>query len=83
VIDALDGAFYATFSVEPAAWRWLLALDVSGSMGGGTMAGVPGYPRIAAARWRWYGGHRRLTILAFSAPGNGKYGGHSAAATLA
>src|SRR5262249_35803490 len=51
VVDALDGAFYATFeSVEPIGKRWLLALDVSGSMSGGSVAGVPGLtPRVASA----------------------------------
>ncbi|MBV9600395.1 MAG: TROVE domain-containing protein, partial [Chloroflexi bacterium] len=51
VIDALDAAFYATFQyVEPTGKCWLLALDVSGSMGMGTVAGVPGLtPRVASA----------------------------------
>jgi 60 kDa SS-A/Ro ribonucleoprotein len=51
VIDALDGAFYASFgNVEPTGQRWMLALDVSGSMDGGTVAGVPGLtPRVASA----------------------------------
>src|SRR5262249_45268604 len=51
VVDALDDAFYATFrQVEPSGARTLLALDVSGSMGGGQVAGVPGLtPRVASA----------------------------------
>jgi 60 kDa SS-A/Ro ribonucleoprotein len=51
VIDALDAAFYAAFgNVEPAGKRLLLALDVSGSMVGGQVAGVPGLtPRDASA----------------------------------
>jgi 60 kDa SS-A/Ro ribonucleoprotein len=51
VVDALDEAFYATFAqVEPSGARTLLALDVSGSMEGGTVAGVPGLtPRVASA----------------------------------
>ena len=51
VIDALDGAFYAAFgNVEPSGSRTLLALDVSGSMAGGDVAGVPGLtPRDASA----------------------------------
>jgi 60 kDa SS-A/Ro ribonucleoprotein len=51
VVDALDGAFYAAFdNVEPAGARLLLALDVSGSMAGGQVAGVPGLsPRDASA----------------------------------
>jgi len=43
VIDALDAAFYAAFeNVEPTGKRLLLALDVSGSMTVGQVAGVPG-----------------------------------------
>jgi 60 kDa SS-A/Ro ribonucleoprotein len=51
VVDALDGAFYAAFgNVEPAGKRLLLALDVSGSMTSGSVAGVPGLsPRDASA----------------------------------
>lgn len=51
IVDALDAAFYASFgAVEPAGKRMLLALDVSGSMGSGSVAGVPGLtPRIASA----------------------------------
>lgn len=51
VVDALDGAFYAAFgNVEPAGTRMLLALDVSGSMTFGEIAGVPGLtPRDASA----------------------------------
>ena len=51
VIDALDEAFYLAFGfVEPTGKRHLLALDVSGSMGSGVVAGVPGLtPRVASA----------------------------------
>lgn len=51
VVDALDDAFYAAFQyVEPAGKRMMLALDVSGSMGVGEIAGVPGLtPRDASA----------------------------------
>jgi len=51
IVDALDAAFYATFkSVEPSGKRMLLALDVSGSMGCGTIAGIPGLtPRVGSA----------------------------------
>jgi 60 kDa SS-A/Ro ribonucleoprotein len=51
IVDALDGAFYAAFgNVEPSGKRMLLALDVSGSMAGGEVAGVPGLtPRDASA----------------------------------
>lgn len=51
IIDALNDAFYASFGfVEPTGKRMLIALDVSGSMGGGEVAGVEGLtPRVAAA----------------------------------
>jgi len=51
IVDALDEAFYAAFKlVEPAGQRLLLALDVSSSMEGGQVAGVPGLtPRVASA----------------------------------
>jgi 60 kDa SS-A/Ro ribonucleoprotein len=51
VVDALDAAFYTAFeNVEPANKRLLLALDVSGSMTSGWVAGVPGLtPREASA----------------------------------
>ena len=43
LVDALDAAFYASFgNVEPTGKKTLLALDVSSSMNGGTVAGVPG-----------------------------------------
>jgi 60 kDa SS-A/Ro ribonucleoprotein len=51
VVDALDMAFYQTFeNVEATGKRVLLALDVSGSMGMGTVGGVVGLtPRVASA----------------------------------
>ncbi len=51
IVDALDAAFYAAFAgVDPAGTRLLLALDVSGSMQSGRVAGVPGLsPRDASA----------------------------------
>lgn len=51
IVDALDQAFYAAFgNVQPAGKRWVLALDVSGSMGMGNVAGVPGLtPRVGSA----------------------------------
>lgn len=50
IVDALDRAFYLSFgNVKPTGKRWLLALDVSGSMGCGMVAGVPGLtPRVAS-----------------------------------
>jgi 60 kDa SS-A/Ro ribonucleoprotein len=51
VVDALDAAFYTAFgNVTPAGTRLLLALDVSGSMQTGWVAGIPGLtPRDASA----------------------------------
>lgn len=51
VLDALDRAFYLAFgNVKATGKRIVLALDVSASMGGGLIAGVPGLtPRVASA----------------------------------
>lgn len=51
VVDALEDAFDTAFgAVQPAGTRHLLALDVSGSMTGGQVGGVPGLtPNMAAA----------------------------------
>jgi len=51
VTIALEQAFYKSFdNVEPSGKKTMLALDVSGSMDGGSIAGVPGLtPRQAAA----------------------------------
>lgn len=51
VVDALNDAFYLSFeNVVPTGKRTLLALDVSSSMNGGVIAGVPGLtPRMGSA----------------------------------
>ncbi|AKT41327.1 TROVE domain-containing protein [Chondromyces crocatus] len=51
IVDALNEAFYLAFqAMEPTGKKHLLALDVSGSMTCGTIAGVPGLtPRVASA----------------------------------
>jgi 60 kDa SS-A/Ro ribonucleoprotein len=51
IVDALDSAFYATFkTIVPTGKRTLLAMDISGSMDGGEIAGVPGLtPRVGSA----------------------------------
>ena len=51
VVDALDAAFGRSFSQAPQTNKRLyLGIDVSGSMTGGEVAGVPGLsPRMAAA----------------------------------
>ena len=51
IIDALDAAFYTAFdNVEPSEKNTFLALDVSGSMASGSVAGCQGLtPRNASA----------------------------------
>lgn len=50
ILDALDRAFYLGFkAVEPTGKRILLALDVSGSMARGSVAGTSLTPREGAA----------------------------------
>jgi 60 kDa SS-A/Ro ribonucleoprotein len=51
IVEALDSAFYTAFgNVTPTGKRMVLALDVSGSMAGGMVAGVLGLtPRLASA----------------------------------
>jgi len=50
VIDALNAAFYTAFkAVEPTGKRMLLALDVSGSMSMGRIAGTSLTPREGSA----------------------------------
>ncbi len=88
IVDALDAAFYASFElVEPAGKRMLLALDVSGSMASGAVAGVPGLtPRIASAAMALVTAatEREHTFVAFtSAMGGygGKWGGGTSGIT--
>jgi 60 kDa SS-A/Ro ribonucleoprotein len=51
LVDALDQAFYACFAnVIPSNKRLVLGLDVSGSMGWGEIAGLPGVtPAVGSA----------------------------------
>lgn len=50
ITDALDAAFYTAFgNVEPSGKNTLLALDISGSMSVGSVAGSPLTPRDASA----------------------------------
>lgn len=50
VVASLDAAFYKAFlNVEPTGKRFYIALDVSGSMGDGNVAGTPLTPREASA----------------------------------
>jgi len=50
VVDALDSAFYLAFgNVTPTNQKICIGLDVSGSMGGGEINGIPGMqPRMGA-----------------------------------
>lgn len=51
ITDALDDAFYLAFdTIEPTGKKHLLGIDISGSMDGGVIAGIPGMtPRMVAA----------------------------------
>lgn len=50
IVNALDAAFYASFgNIVPANKRTLIGVDVSGSMSGGLIAGLPGVtPNVAS-----------------------------------
>lgn len=78
IVDALDAAFYASFGViEPSGSRMLLALDVSGSMGSGAVAGIPSLtPRVASAAMALVTAatERDHAFIAFTAASGG-YGG--------
>ncbi len=78
IVDALDEAFYATFSnVEPCNKPVLLALDVSGSMAGSMIAGSCISAREASAAMALITAatEPEHEIIAFSAPARGGYGG--------
>jgi 60 kDa SS-A/Ro ribonucleoprotein len=50
IIDALDDAFYMAFeNVEATGKRRMIALDISGSMWGGEVAGINGFTPAQAA----------------------------------
>lgn len=50
IVDALDTAYYLAFGfLEPSNKRYYLGLDISGSMWGGEVAGIPGFtPAVAS-----------------------------------
>jgi 60 kDa SS-A/Ro ribonucleoprotein len=82
IADALDAAFYASFDgVEPAGKRVLIALDVSGSMDTGSVAGVAGLtPRIASVAMALVTaatepGHAAVAFTAAAGGLGGKWGG--------
>jgi 60 kDa SS-A/Ro ribonucleoprotein len=78
VVDALDAGFYRSFAaVEPTNRPTLIALDVSGSMASGTIAGCPGLtPRVASAAMALVTAavEPRHHVVGFSAASGG-YGG--------
>jgi 60 kDa SS-A/Ro ribonucleoprotein len=78
VVDALDSAFYLSFgNIRATGKRWILALDVSGSMTCGNIAGVPGLtPRDASAAMSLITAatENHTQSVAFTA-GSGGYGG--------
>ena len=71
----LTRRFYLSFgNVQATRKRMVLALDVSGSMGMGMVAGVPGLtPRIASAAMALITAatEKKHTIVAFSAASGG------------
>lgn len=69
IVDALDEAFYLSFdNAETTGKRWVLALDVSGSMSSGNIAGLPITPREATAAMALVTARveKQYWILAFS-----------------
>ncbi len=78
IVDALDAAFYATFSnVEPCRKPVLLALDVSGSMAASSIAGscITAREGSAAMALITAATEPEHEIIGFSAPTRGGYGG--------
>ena len=78
IVDALDGAFYATFqNVEPCGKPVLLALDVSGSMAGSmiTDSCISAREASAALALITAATQPECEIIAFSAQAPGRYGG--------
>ena len=78
VKTALEKAFLLAFgAVEPARKRFVLGLDVSGSMDGGVVAGVPGLtPRLASAAMAMVALRTESQALPFAfSAAKGGYGG--------
>jgi 60 kDa SS-A/Ro ribonucleoprotein len=79
IVDALDSAFYLAFkAIEPTGKKHLLALDVSGSMTCGEIAGVPGLtPRVASSAMAMVTARTEASFatIAFTAASGGGYGG--------
>jgi len=70
VVDALDSAFYKAFdNVEPVGQNICIGIDVSGSMGGGEINGIPGMqPRMGACAMAMvtYKTEPNVAVMAFS-----------------
>jgi 60 kDa SS-A/Ro ribonucleoprotein len=70
IVDALDAGFGLAFEhVEPTQARMVVALDVSGSMAAGEIAGIPGLsPRAGAAALAltYVRTERDVTVMAFA-----------------
>lgn len=80
IVSALDDAFYAAFEfVEPTNKRYVLALDVSGSMTTGFVAGSGLTPREASAAMALVTAktEQRVHVVGFTSAGHsrGIYGG--------
>lgn len=79
IVDALDSAYYLAFkNVVPTGKRFYLGLDISGSMWGGTVCGIPNFtPAIAS------GAMAMVTVKSednyyaagFTCTDSGRYGG--------
>jgi len=78
LLEALDSGFYQAFAnVQPTGKNTLIAMDVSGSMDGGVVAGAPGItPRTAAAAMAMVTARaeKNWHMIAFTSSGGG-YGG--------
>lgn len=85
IVDALDKAFYLSFgNVQPTGKRLVLALDVSGSMASGEIAGVPGLtPRAASAALALVTANveKDYVIVGFTAGSSGRFDRNSASIT--
>lgn len=80
VTEALNAAFNLSFqTVEPTGKTTVLALDVSGSMCSGEIAGVPGLtPRAASAAMAMVTARSEKDYVVVGFTGSGVYGGGTA-----
>lgn len=79
IVQALDDGFYTAFkTLQPTGKNTLVALDVSGSMRSGLIAGAPGItPNVAAAAMAMVTirAEQNFHLVAFTAPSGNGYGG--------